>query len=656
VDEVTPTSDRDPHRRTVCLEIGDLIVDVRQRRVTRNGMDLKLPALSFDLLAVLSKVAPEVMSVSRLMETVWPHAVVTPETVSQRVKLLRQALGDDASSARYVASVRGRGYCVVADVVEVSPAAECTSKSTPATPPVIALPHAGVSFCDSYTTQTNSPGQQFWSGTCRATRRAAVWLTLGLMTCIDVLPLTTSHWRLDPFPVVRSTNDRLIAILPFTDLSEAKDQGYVVDGLADEIRISLSKVPDLETIDGTSSTAYRETYEELRQIRSELGARFALEGSVRRSGDRISVTAELVETRDGAQHWSIVYDRTFTDVIAVENEIAINLARALRIEVLSAAQPNSIARSTAATETYLQGLHAADRFDQQGFEEAIAAFRRSLELSPTFSSPAESLALTLGFATLFGFLPPQAGFYQAQAVAVQALKLAPHSAIPHVVLSMVRSGYDYDWTAARQEADAALALEPNNAIALLAAAHEGLADGRWTYALDELNAALTIDPLNASAYIVKCWTYLRLGRLAEAESACRRALQLSPTFAFAHYELGIVLLTEKKREAALEEMRSEFDRGAQLAGLVLAYDSLHQKEFARDSFARLKAVNATRWPMSIAGAYAYEGDKDRAFAWLAKAYMQRDPALLYIKGNPLLKKLEGDPRYILFLRRMGLPN
>ena len=239
--------------------------------------------------------------------------------------------------------------------------------------------------------------------------------------------------------------------------------------------------------------------------------------------------------------------------------------------------------------------------------------------------------------------------------ATQVLRLDSESALAHAYLGGVHYAYNWDWPAAEQELRTAVRLAPDDPTVLLIAAEERMVVGQLPEALNLTDTAVAADPLHAAVYEVRGWVYSRLGRFAEAESANRRLLEISPTYVFGHYDLGIVLVMRGKAEAALIEMQDEASSAAQTAGLAVVYYALHRAKEADTALAGLEVTNAGDMAMYIAESYAFRGQKDEAFKWLDRAYAQKDVVLWQIKGDPLFKNLEADPRYKAFLRKMNLP-
>jgi TolB-like protein/Tfp pilus assembly protein PilF len=460
-------------------------------------------------------------------------------------------------------------------------------------------------------------------------------------------------------PTTAGTNvvsDKSIAVLPFTDMSEKKDQEYFADGMAEEILDLLAKLPGIRVIGRTSSFQFKGKTEDLRTIGRTLGAAYVVEGSVRKSGDRIRITAQLINSDDGSHVWSDTYDEASGDVLKVQDRIATNLVRALQVTVgADDLQSRPPLKRTEAYDLYLRGRYAFDRFDRSGFEAAAGHFQQALDLDPSLTCAADWLANTLENLAEWGYVQPVEGFERARSAAQRALTLNSRSTMAHATLTAINLIYDWDWTSAKRESEHALALGPHDSQAIGVAGMVQSALGRWDEGARFLGAAMAIDPLFAGWHEILGNIRFREGRYSEAEAELRKTLQISPTYASGHYYLGQILMFEGKLEEALGEMQQEAPDSGRDSGLASVYHAMGRKADSDAALARVTKERAGDVAYEIAQAHAYRGEADQAFAWLDRAYDRKDIELYWIKGDRLLKNLEGDPRYKAFLGKMNLP-
>jgi TolB-like protein/Tfp pilus assembly protein PilF len=439
-------------------------------------------------------------------------------------------------------------------------------------------------------------------------------------------------------------------------MSEKKDQEYFADGMAEEILDLVAKIPGIRVIGRTSSLQFKGKTEDLREIGKTLDVAYVLEGSVRKSGERMRVTAQLIGTHDGSHVWSGSYDEAWGDVLKVQDEIASGLARALQVTIgADDLQSNPILMNLKAYDLYLRGRHAYDRFDKEGFEIAAAYLQQALNLDPSLIRASEWLAMVNESAAEWAFVPPREGYERTRASVQRAIALNPRSGIGHSILSVVDTIYDWDWSSAAAEAKLALDLEPHNALVLANISTLSAALGQLDETARLTTEALALDPLNAGWHQVLGYIRYRTGRLAEAEAEMRKTLQISPTYVTGHYSLGLVLLDEGKLPQALAEIQQEPADGSRDAGLSMVYHAMRRRSESDAATARLVEENADDAAYEVAVVYAYRGEVDKAFAWLDRAYSQKDVELYWIKRTPGLKTLDLDPRYKAFLRKMRLP-
>jgi TolB-like protein len=492
------------------------------------------------------------------------------------------------------------------------------------------------------------------AGRARLLTAAALAIGLGVAVAAGVrVWWSSSHKAAQPAAV--GIRDKSIAVLPFADMSEKHDQEYFGDGMAEEILDLLAKIPNLKVIGRTSSFQFKGKNEDLRAIGEKLKAVYVVEGSVRKSGDRVRVTTQLINAQTGAHAWSETYDRTFGDVLKLQDEIAAGLVRALQLTLdADTLQPRQALSNTDSYNLYLQGRYAFNRYDKEGFEAAVRYFQQALELDPTSAAAAAWLARSYAMQGDFGYSPPGAVFEHARGAAETALKLDAKSSSAHTTLAMVHCFYDWDWSAAENELNQARLVSPRDSWTLLVDSIRLSALGRLDEAFTRLNASLAIDPLDPGAWQNLGWLQLRRGRLPEAEAAARRTLEIAPSYDGVHVLLGLILLERGDRESALAAMLPESpdDRGYGLAIVYHAMDRGLESSAALAAYTRAHSLDD---PQGIADIHAYRGETDAAFTWLERAYVQRSAALYWIKGDILLRNIEGDPRYKAFLRRMSLP-
>jgi TolB-like protein/tetratricopeptide (TPR) repeat protein len=457
-------------------------------------------------------------------------------------------------------------------------------------------------------------------------------------------------------PAVAAITDKSIAVLPFVDMSEKKDQEYFADGVAEEVLDRLATIPGLRVVGRASSFQFKGYRADTASIGRSLGVAYLLDGSVRRDAGRVRVTAQLVDARTGVQRWSDHYDSDTVGVLHVQDSIAAELARALQIAVEVGIAPQLSIKSPEAFDAYLRGRQFLDRSTREGCEAAVANFRKALALDPTFEPAALGLARAFLFIGAMAWLPTPIAFERARDAALLAKRLDPVNPLPHVALADVYLHYDWDWDAADRELRQAFRLGPREPFGLRIAARLASSRGQWDQAWQLASEAIALDPLDADANgTIGFEVYLRTGQFAEAEQSFRRALQIAPAWGAGHYALGVALMLQGRRDEALVEFSKERLQDGKLEGTAMIQYLAGRKVESDAQLAQAIQRNGASWPSEIARVYAVRGEKDRAFEWLARAYDARDEDLCFIKGDPLFKNIQYDPRYKAFLKKMNLP-
>ncbi len=447
-----------------------------------------------------------------------------------------------------------------------------------------------------------------------------------------------------------------IAVLPFADMSQAKDQEYFSDGLSEELLDALARIPQLRVIGRTSSFQFKGKNEDLRVIGRKLGVDHLLEGSVRKEGKRVRITAQLIKVSDGSHVWSETYDRMLDNVLMLQDEIADATAQALRVTLLAGKTPEqtSIARNDAHM-LYLEGRYYFKRRTKDDYERAIASYKSALSVDPTFAPGWSGLAWVYAHQAGLGLIPAETGSRQARDAAQRALALDPKLVEAHTAMVYVLTGYDWDWSAADTEVQQVLILAPGSAEALVSAGVLARTLGRFDEAIDFYQRAKARDPLSTAVHNNLGLALYYAGRPAEAEAELRALLELRPGFAAGNAHLSKVLIARGQRDAALAAIEGESSEAWRAIGLPLAYHALGRKAESDAALRELTDKFAGDWAYQIAEVHAFRGEIDDAFKWLDRAYTQRDGGFSEMKGDPLLKNLERDPRYPELLRKLKLP-
>jgi TolB-like protein/Tfp pilus assembly protein PilF len=448
-----------------------------------------------------------------------------------------------------------------------------------------------------------------------------------------------------------------IAVLPFTDLSEKGDQAFFAEGMAEELAGLLAKIPSLRVLGTTSSFRFKDGTVDVRSIANQLGASYLVQGSVRRSGDRIRVAAKLLDGRNGEQRWSDTYDRDVSDALKVQEEIATSLARTLRLTVGAHLGTRTHAKSPEAYDLYLKGVRAYDLGSHAATEEATADLQQALSLDPAYAPAAAELGKAYVLIAIEDWQPHRVALERARQAAEAALQLDPKLSAAHAVMANIHLVYDWDWPAAKKEVlEAQRSGDEEDPVSAEVASALAANAGEWDQAIRLNQGAIARDPLNADLYVALAYqVYLRSGRYAEAEAAMRRALQISPEYASGWYFLGVALMLQGRLDEALQAMQRETIEDGQLEGSALVFHAVGRKAESDAALKRATELHAETWTSEIARVHAFRGELDQAMGWLERAYSVRDTDLCFIKNDPLLKKLEDDPRYKAFLRKMNLP-
>jgi len=452
-----------------------------------------------------------------------------------------------------------------------------------------------------------------------------------------------------------ATPPHSIAVLPFVDLSENRDQEYFSDGLSAELIDLLARVPNLRVPARTSSFYFKGRSDDLATIAQKLHVANLLEGSVRRSGGTLRVTVELIRADSGYHLWSNSYDRDLKDVFKVQDDIAAEVVAALKLKLSPEAQSAAGHRTanTDAYDQYLLGREFLDLGTPDGLERATAAYRKAVALDAGYSAAYAGLALAeYSRANDIG---DALGFDRANSAADKAVALAPDQADGYAARGFLRYIFSWDWSGAQADLEQALAINGKNSTTVSFYGELLSVLGRQAQAIAYARKATELDPLSARAWLGLGERLTDSGDYAAADAVLARSLELNSQSPYAIMALEKLRLLESRAPEALATARECRHVTVRLLGIATAEHSLGH---TRESQAALDELIEKRVqdPYQVAEVYAWRGEKDKAFAWLQRAYLQRDGGLShYVRTDRLLASLRSDSRYAELLRQMHLP-
>jgi TolB-like protein/cytochrome c-type biogenesis protein CcmH/NrfG len=448
--------------------------------------------------------------------------------------------------------------------------------------------------------------------------------------------------------------DQSIAVLPFVDMSEKRDQEYFSDGLAEELIDQLTKIPHLHVIARTSSFSFKGKSEDIPTIAAKLKAAHILEGSVRKSGDRLRVTTQLISAGSGEDLWSETYDRQLKDVFQVQDEIAGAVVSALKLKLSPGQQATSSHRTsnTDAYTQYLLGRQLLERSGTDDFRHAVAAFSKAVELDPGYAAAYAELAVAQASVSDRTVDAPL--FQQSLKTADRAVELAPEEAEGYAARGYLRR-FNWDWAGAQADLTKAVALDPGDSTVQFRYATLQATLGRRAEAITALQKSTSLEPLSTVSWAILGGRLIADRQYAAAHETLRRALEIQPDSNYALYNLGMLQMLEGNVGQALATFHRIDGEVYGLSGVAMAEYSLGQ---TRESGQAVDALIA-RFPRGadyqIAQTYAWCGNKDKAFEWLEHAYQTHDGGMAQIKDDIALSSLRTDVRFAQILRKLQLP-
>jgi len=613
-------------------------LDTANQCLWRGQERVAIPPKPYDMLRYLVENPGRLVTHDELLEKLWPEIYVNPELIRKYILDIRKILGDRPDKPEFIETVTKRGYRFIAPVIDES-----------ATPP----PELGT---QKDVVPGTASSEEEESSRSRYFRKLAIIPILGVV----VAAATAGHlWFARGRSTRSSLNASSIAVLPFVDMSPAKDQEYFSDGLAEQLIHELAKVSGLKVVGRSSAFQFRGKNEDLREVGRKLGVSNILEGSVRREGNHVRITADLVKADDGFQLWSQTYDREINDIFAVQEEIARAATGALQAKLLDAngpAIPVSLRNtSPEAYQAYLQGQY----FNGRGVEKAdlttaLNYANQAIQLDKNYAPAWALRSYVLNWMAGYDLMDQREGYRRARADAQQAIVLDPNLAAGYLALGWVQMKQDWDWKGTETTLNKAAELEPGSVDVLRYRADLYRTLGHLDEAIDLQKQVVALDPLRARSYATLGDMLFEMERYEEAQATIKKMLDLNPEQERDHFRRGQLLLAEGQAQDALAEMEQEPREDWRSFGEALAYHAAGRPQESDTALKQLIKIRPSGWAYQIAEVYAYRGEVDKAFDWMDRAYQQHDRGLLVVKSDWLIKNLRQDLRYTELLKKMHL--
>jgi TolB-like protein/DNA-binding winged helix-turn-helix (wHTH) protein/Tfp pilus assembly protein PilF len=637
-------------------EFGPFRVDPDQRLLLRDEQPVSLSPKAFDLLLVLLEHSGQIVLKDDLMKTLWPDTFVEESNLGQHIFQLRKALGDRSQDSSYIVTVPGRGYRFaqkVRTIVEDTIAEETIAEE------------------ESIVVESHTRSRLLIDGEGsprparrprnRPLRSIAVWLGLVVIVFVGYWAWRRSHLEKPAGP-----GRVMLAVLPFQNLTGDPEQEYFADGLTEEMITQLGRLrhEQLGVIARTSVMGYKHGDKRLDQIGRELSVQYVLEGSFRRAGDRLRITAQLIQVKDQTHLWARDYDRRPQDILTVQDEVAVAVAEEIQLR-LTPQQRTDLAHARTvdpdAYEAYLKGRYFWNKRTEDGFRRAIEYFNQAIAKDPNYAQAYAGLADAYVLLGGYSFIAQEDAMPKAKAAAQKAIAIDGQLADAYASLGMVSEQWDWNFTAAENDYKQAIKLDPNYSVA-----HHWYGDGylafvgRMDEAIAELRKAHELDPLSP---IIATDLAKRLcddHRYDEGVALFRRTLEVDPDFVEAHRYLAQAYARMGRYPDAIAEVqkiksweRLDFAMGQ--VGQIYALQGRRQQAQEIAYKLRLRSAQEHTEPIYPAKIDALLGEKDLAFVWLEKAYKERSPAMLALNTDPDYDPLRSDPRFQRLIRLVSLP-
>jgi DNA-binding winged helix-turn-helix (wHTH) protein/TolB-like protein/Flp pilus assembly protein TadD len=649
-------------RRSHFYNFGSFHIDTQERQLLRNGEPVPLPPKVYDTLLALVESSGHIIEKEKLMKIVWPDTFVEDANLTVNISALRKALGEGVSEHQYIETVPRRGYRFVSPVTGLNKESADLLAEDLGNPPAIIEEKGKVEAEEKKSEDGESPfSPPVVSVTLLRNRRfSSVVAGLSLLLVgLTVLVYYTSTKQATPELKVRS-----IAVLPFKPLVvDSRDEPLEM-GMCDALITRLSGLNQLVVRPTSSVVMYNRPGQDPLAVGRELGVDALLDGYVQRSGDKIRVTVQLLNIKNGKHLWSGQFSENFTDIFAVEDSISRQMVDALLLKLTGEEQQQVTKHHTEnveAYEFYLKGRYFLDKRTSEGVKKSIQHFQQAVEKDSEYALAFAGLAEAYVIFAVRADMLPQDSYQKAKTAALRALEIDDMNAEAHMALAHVKCWYEWDWSGAESEFKRATQLSLNNPIETQYYASYLMTMGRQQEAVSEIKQAQRLAPLslNINVQVARILYFAR--EYDEAIEQCRKTLELEPDYGGARFFLGRAY----KQKGMYREALTEFEKARDLLrdnaevisliGYTYAVSGRHAEaqKVLQDLQARSNQSYVS--PYHVAMVYAGLGERDKAFSWLGKAYADREGRLTILKVVPEFDSLHSDPRFADLIRRIGLP-
>jgi TolB-like protein/DNA-binding winged helix-turn-helix (wHTH) protein/Tfp pilus assembly protein PilF len=649
------------------VRFGIYAVDLRTSELWKQGRKIKLQEQPCRILAILLEQRGEVVTREELRKRLWSDDTFVDfdHSLNTAIMRLREALSDSSDNPRFIETLPRHGYRFIAPVEEIAASEQekkedTGSTSTPELSAAVPQSASPKIFIAGKTEPESKPRRI-------GSRRALGWGSLVGVFAVVLLAVGWHYLRTGAEANLSRNPIRSMVVLPFENLSGDKDQQYFTDGMTDELIAHLAKIRSLRVISRTSSMEYKGTPKTLSEIARKLNVDAVVEGTVLRSGDRVRITAELVQVATDRHLWAETYESQLGDVLALQSQVASAIVNEIRINLTPEEQQRlTSTRSVSAEgyEDYLKGRYYWNKRSQEGLSKAIAYFQLATEKDPHYALAFAGLAdcYSIIGSAIVGTVPYQDVAPKAKAAALKALELDDTLAEAQTSLATVRFNYDWDWPSAAQGFQRSIELNPSYATAYQRYSLYLMAMGRTKDSLAQMNHARELDPLSISMNFSLGWRLYMAHQYDQAIEQLQNTLDMDPSFALARMVLGQAYEQKRAYPRALAELQravtAAHDSPQMLGALGHAYGVSGNRAQAETVLAQLMEQSKKQYvsPFYVAIVYAGLSENEKAVDWLEKAYKDRSNAIVFSKVDPQLDPLRTAPRFKALLHRLALQN